>query len=209
MSVKHALVIGMQKDRMPGGLFPVPGASLIIQNIIKRLESCKYHWFTQDWYDIDNISFAYSHAGKKAFESVLICERFIKLWPAHCIAQTYGARIVDELEPFSQGSKATPFPFRKGIEWYDYGNSAYMALHRAVHSICVDRGEKLHLLVMGVATEYAIRDTVCDLLTRFPSMITVEIDPHCIAALDRSDGQRAVEEMVSRGAILLPTSTQK
>jgi len=77
------VVVDMQKDfcYKDGALY-VPDAESIFKPIAEVIRAARGEIpviFTQDWHREDDVEF--------------------KIWPKHCIMNSYGAEIVDELEP--------------------------------------------------------------------------------------------------------------
>jgi nicotinamidase/pyrazinamidase len=104
------LVIDVQNDFCPGGALAVPEGDAIIPviNTISPLFGTVVA--TGDWHPESHISFASRH-GKKPFETVKVHGLEQKLWPDHCVADTWGASFHPDLavSPFNlilhKGSK--------------------------------------------------------------------------------------------------------
>ncbi|KMO27130.1 nicotinamidase, partial [Methylobacterium tarhaniae] len=64
------LVVDVQTDFLPGGALAVPDGHAVIDPINRLAARFPHVVLTQDWHPAGHISFASSHAGKRAFESV-------------------------------------------------------------------------------------------------------------------------------------------
>lgn len=91
--MKALLVIDMQNDFMPGGSLGIPGASEIIEPIVKLMPTFSHCIATQDWHPLHHCSFAASHPGKRVGDTVVIEGRPQRLWPIHCVQNTWGAEL--------------------------------------------------------------------------------------------------------------------
>jgi len=88
--MKALFVIDMQNDfAKKGGALYFDGADKIIPFVLNLIEKYKSQnlpiIFTQDWHKEDD----------KEFE----------IWPKHCIKNTYGAEIIDEIKKLLQITK--------------------------------------------------------------------------------------------------------
>lgn len=92
------LVVGMQRDFLPGGALTVRGGDLLLRPLAALMES---HHFdlcvaTQDWHPPGHISFATSH-GREPFDSIDLYGHEQVLWPDHCVQQSAGAELAPGL----------------------------------------------------------------------------------------------------------------
>ena len=78
------IVIDLQYDFCPGGALAVPDGDAVLP-VINRLARRMPHMIvTQDWHPAGHQSFASSHPGKAAFDTVTMSYGEQILWPDHC-----------------------------------------------------------------------------------------------------------------------------
>src|SRR5688572_24579020 len=91
MASKALIVIDVQNDFCPGGALAVSGGDEVVP-VINGLERDFEHVvLTQDWHPQHHSSFASSHLGKQAFETMTMPYGEQTLWPDHCIQGSGGA----------------------------------------------------------------------------------------------------------------------
>jgi len=93
------LVVDVQYDFLPGGALEVKQGDAILDGVAKWMTSDDFRLVvgTQDWHPEKHISFASEHANTQPFDSVDIHGHEETAWPDHCVQQTRGAELVDEL----------------------------------------------------------------------------------------------------------------
>ena len=92
------IVVDVQNDFCPGGALAVPRGDEIVP-IVNRL-AARFHnvVLTQDWHPPGHFSFASTHSGKNAFETVAAFYGPQVLWPDHCVQGTPGAAFHSALD---------------------------------------------------------------------------------------------------------------
>lgn len=181
-STKALIVVDMQKDFCPGGALAVHDGDRIISEINKLvldfIKEGSPVFFTRDWHPENHCSFS-ENGG---------------IWPVHCVAGTEGAEFHPELfipETAVIISKADrPFPD-------SYSGFQNTDLAR----VLTDRGIR-KLTVCGLAADYCVKATALDALD---AGFKVELALKAVKAVNVSpgDGDDAVEEMRSRGVIIV------
>ena len=92
------IVIDLQYDFCPGGALAVPDGDAVLP-VINRLARRMPHMIvTQDWHPAGHQSFASSHPGKAAFDTVTMSYGEQILWPDHCVQGTRGAELHAEFD---------------------------------------------------------------------------------------------------------------
>lgn len=92
------LVIDMQLDLLPGGALAVPRGNEIVAPVAQLARRFGTVVATQDFHPAGHVSFASSHPGRKPLDVIAVPGgRKQVLWPDHCVAGTWGARICPEL----------------------------------------------------------------------------------------------------------------
>ena len=93
------LVIDVQNDFCPGGSLAVAEGDRVVPVINRLAPRFAKVVATQDWHPPGHVSFASSHPGGRAFQSVeLPGGQRQMLWPEHCLAGSHGAELHPGLE---------------------------------------------------------------------------------------------------------------
>jgi nicotinamidase/pyrazinamidase len=85
------IVVDIQNDFCPGGALAVPRGDEVVPIVNRLAEAFRHIVLTQDWHPRGHLSFASSHPGRKAYETVTVSYGPQVLWPDHCVQQTPGA----------------------------------------------------------------------------------------------------------------------
>jgi nicotinamidase/pyrazinamidase len=92
------IAVDLQNDFCPGGALAVPRGDEVVA-VINRIAGLFRHVvLTQDWHPRGHFSFASSHAGRNAFDTVAASYGPQVLWPDHCVQDTDGAAFHDALQ---------------------------------------------------------------------------------------------------------------
>lgn len=89
--MKALIIADIQNDFLPGGSLAVPGGDAIIPLLNDLQGYFDLVVATQDWHPAGHKSFASSHAGKKAFDTIDLHGMQQTLWPDHCVQGSPGA----------------------------------------------------------------------------------------------------------------------
>ncbi|ASJ76032.1 bifunctional nicotinamidase/pyrazinamidase [Granulosicoccus antarcticus] len=92
------LVIDVQNCFLPGGTLAVDNGDQIIPVINSLGAKFQNVVFTQDWHTPEHASFASTHPGKSAFETIEMPYGTQVLWPDHCVQGTQDAQLSDALD---------------------------------------------------------------------------------------------------------------
>jgi nicotinamidase/pyrazinamidase len=173
------LVVDMQRDFMPGGALPVPGADTLFGQVSHYValfgNAGAPIFFSRDWHAPDHCSFV-RQGGR---------------WPPHCIAGTAGAEFPAQILP-PDGAVV----ISKGT---DRDHDAYSAFEgTALAELLHARGVE-ELWVAGVALDYCVRATVLDAL-RHGFRVMVLVGAVRAVDLKAGDGDRALQELLDAGA---------
>jgi nicotinamidase-related amidase/vacuolar-type H+-ATPase subunit E/Vma4 len=176
------IVVDVQKDFTPGGALAVPDGDKIIPAINKYIEEFKKAggkvFATRDWHPENHISFK-ERGGP---------------WPPHCVQNTEGAEFHPDLklpEDVEVVSKA-----------YEPDKDAYSGFEGTDLEERLRRYGVERVFVCGLATDYCVKNTVLDAVSRgFETFLLTD----AIKGIDANpgDSERAIEEMKQRGARLL------
>lgn len=91
MAGKALVVIDVQNDFCPGGALAVAGGDAIVPLVNELIAAHEHVILTQDWHPAGHSSFASTHPGENAFETIDMPYGPQTLWPDHCIQGTKGA----------------------------------------------------------------------------------------------------------------------
>jgi nicotinamidase/pyrazinamidase len=93
------LVIDVQNDFCPGGSLAVADGDRVVPVINRLAPRFEKVVATQDWHPPGHVSFASSHPGAAAFQTVELPGAGRQmLWPEHCLAGSRGAELHPGLE---------------------------------------------------------------------------------------------------------------
>jgi len=178
------LVVDVQNDFCPGGALSIPEGDKIIPVInkcIEFFENKKLRIFiTRDWHPKITTHFK-KHGG---------------VWPDHCIQNTEGAQFHPDLK------------IPKDAMILSKGTNPEEDAYSAFHAIDADGRKFLDILkheginelyICGLATDYCVKESTLEALKQGIS-VKVLIDGIKGVDLTPGDSERAVEEIVGRGA---------
>ncbi|MEO7068334.1 MAG: bifunctional nicotinamidase/pyrazinamidase [Rhodanobacter sp.] len=89
------IVVDVQPDFMPGGALACHRGDELIAGVNQLLQSRRFRHVvaTQDWHPRGHASFASTHPGSTAFDSIELYGHPQTLWPDHCVQGTLGAAL--------------------------------------------------------------------------------------------------------------------
>jgi nicotinamidase/pyrazinamidase len=85
------IVVDVQNDFCPGGALAVPRGDEVVPVVNKLAAKFRHVVLTQDWHPRGHFSFASTHPGKAAFDTIAAPYGAQVLWPEHCVQDTPGA----------------------------------------------------------------------------------------------------------------------
>jgi nicotinamidase/pyrazinamidase len=92
------IIVDVQNDFCPGGALAVPRGDDVVPIVNGLAQVFRNVMLTQDWHPHGHLSFASSHPGKQAFETITAPYGPQVLWPDHCVQQTNGAAFHKDLQ---------------------------------------------------------------------------------------------------------------
>jgi len=186
--------VDVQKDFMlPGGKLYVPGAEKIIPNIRSLVEAAESSGTLL-------ISSACAHSEN---------DPEFKVFPAHCIKGTDGARLIPEGLAKKSQTIPTDASFKIPTNILD---SPQILIEKQMLDVfsnphtsrLVERlGPNAEYVVFGVVTEYCVQCASKGLLDRGRKVSVVR---DAIETLDAKEGQSTIDDLQMRGARLINTS---
>jgi nicotinamidase/pyrazinamidase len=154
------LIIDVQNDFCPGGALAVAEGDATVAVINRLSQRFGHVAVTQDWHPSGHSSFASSHPGSSAFETIAMPYGPQTLWPDHCVQGTSGAA----LHPLLSTERAELI-IRKGFRPEIDSYSAFFENDRrtptGLAGYLRERGLKKIFLV-GLATDYCVHYSAVD-----------------------------------------------
>ena len=92
------VVVDVQNDFIPGGALAVAQGDAVIPIINRLAMRFDNVVLTQDWHPRGHVSFASSHRGREAFQTIELPYGSQVLWPDHCVQGTSGAALHADLD---------------------------------------------------------------------------------------------------------------
>ena len=195
MSSTCLVVVDVQNDFIPGGALAVPLGDEVVPEITRLAARFENVILTQDWHPRGHASFASSHPGKKAFETIELPYGSQVLWPDHCVQGTSGAAFHPDLNL----TKAH-LVIRKGHHREIDSYSAFLEADRktttGLAGYLKERGFR-KLYVCGLATDFCVAWTALD--ARAAGFDTTVIEDACRAIDLDGSLARAWAEMTAAG----------
>lgn len=202
------LAVDVQPDFMPGGALAVAEGDAVVAPINRLLAGPFRHAVaTQDWHPPGHASFASSHPGHAAFETIVLGGLAQTLWPEHCVQNTPGAALHPALE---QGRIELVLRkgFRPGLDSYsafrenDRRTTTGLAGWLRVRGIT-------RIFLAGLATDYCVAWSAEDALQA--GFAAVVIEDACRGIdLPTPDGRGTVAAaragLVARGAAFVSSN---
>jgi len=200
--MRALLIVDVQNDFLPGGALAVADGHQVIDvaNRMMRAPTVDVVVATGDWHPPNHGSFASQHPGRHPFEQATLDGLAQTLWPDHCVQFTHGARLaggLDDGRVHRVWLKGTDPSLDSYSAFYDNARRRGTGLAQWLRMQGVGR-----LMVLGLATDYCVKNTVLDALDLgFDTSVVVD---GCRAVnLQPGDDERALEQMRAAGARLV------
>lgn len=154
------LVIDVQNDFCAGGTLAVSGGDEVVPPINRLMTRFRHVVLTQDWHPPGHRSFASSHAGRSAFETIDMPYGPQTLWPDHCVQASRGAAFHPDLQ-----TDAASMIVRKGA---NIAIDSYSAFHENDRRTPTGLAGYLkefgiaHVYLCGIATDYCVAWSALD-----------------------------------------------
>jgi len=172
------IVVDVQRDFCPGGALPVPAGNEVIGPINELVQAADAGGqpvlYTRDWHPPDHCSFR-SQGGQ---------------WPEHCVRETPGAQFHPDLLLSRNGTVIS-----KAVEPDEEAYSGFQ--NTKLDELLRGRGVS-RVIVTGLATDYCVKATALDALTRGYEVWVVR---EAVRGVDvrPGDSQRALDEIRAKG----------
>lgn len=166
--MKTLIVVDTQYDFLPvskeeyknnqGGALAVPNGDKIIPIINKLLPKYKMVIFTKDWHPRNMDAFASTHKGKNPFDTYINKDDVEDvLWPDHCVANTRGAELHDDIDFNLINGEF--YIFKKGLTKDQHPYSGFGA--EGLYDFLIEK-DVTEIHVAGLALDYCVLDTILD-----------------------------------------------
>ncbi|GGE10116.1 MULTISPECIES: bifunctional nicotinamidase/pyrazinamidase [Sphingobacterium] len=161
--MKALIIVDVQYDFLPGGSLEVPKGDEIIPIINNIQKDYDLVVASQDWHPQGHLSFASQHEHKLPFEIIDLDGLEQVLWPDHCIQESYGSQISEDLQ-----TNRVEAIFRKGMDpkidsysaFYDNGKRKDTGLAGYLKARNID---EVH--VCGLAADFCVFFTAMDAIS--------------------------------------------
>lgn len=153
------LVVDVQNDFLPGGALAVPRGDEVIP-VVNRLASGFLNVVqTQDWHPRNHASFASTHPGKAAFETVMLPYGPQMLWPDHCVQGSKGAELAKDLAT-QQGELVLRKGYRQAVDSY----SAFIEADGTSTGLAgyLKQRKLRRVFIVGLATDFCVAWSAVD-----------------------------------------------
>ncbi|MGB3502752.1 MAG: bifunctional nicotinamidase/pyrazinamidase [Mesorhizobium sp.] len=160
MTDRALVVIDVQNDFCPGGALAVTGGDEIVPIVNRMIAEFPHVVLTQDWHPAGHSSFASSHDGRSAFETLDMPYGPQTLWPDHCVQGTKGALFHPDLV-WTRGEIVIRKGFRKTIDSYSAFYENDRATPTGLGGYLKERGIGAVTLV-GLATDFCVAYSAID-----------------------------------------------
>lgn len=192
------ILVDIQYDFLPGGALAVPGGDGII-DVVNRIQT-RYDLVvaTQDWHPEGHKSFASAHPDSTVYDTINLDGLEQVLWPDHCVQETAGARLSDQLE-----TRRIEAIFRKGTHpdidsysgFFDNGKRKNTGLAGYLRDRAVTK-----IAVCGLAADYCVYFTAIHALELGFDTVIVE---EGVRAIDTAGYEAKKITFLGRGGRLV------
>jgi len=189
------LIIDVQQDFCASGALAVPDGDAVVPVVNALAARFATIALTQDWHPAGHLSFASSHPGRAAFDTLDLPYGPQTLWPDHCVQGSAGAAFHPGLDV-----PGAALIQRKGMRRDVDSYSAFVEADRQTPTglagwLCTRGVERLFLA--GLATDYCVAWTALD--ARAAGFAVVVVDDACRAIDLGGSLVRAWEQMAAAG----------
>lgn len=194
------LIVDVQNDFLPPkGTLAVPAGNDVIPFINTIISNYSTVIATQDWHPPHHVSFASSHQGHKIGDIIEVQGLSQMLWPDHCVQDTHGAALSDELN-----TSAITHVIKKGTNvqidsysgFFDNNKIQETGLHQLLQDLEI---RTVH--ICGLATDYCVKYTACD--AALLGYTTVVLQKGCRAVnIQDTDEVQAIKEMIGENVYI-------
>jgi nicotinamidase/pyrazinamidase len=154
------LVIDVQNDFCRDGKLAVADGDDVVPVINRLAQRFDHMVLTQDWHPAGHSSFATSHPGRAAFESIEMPYGQQTLWPDHCVQGTPGAHFHPGLST-EHAELVIRKGFRRDIDSYSAFYENDRRTPTGLAGYLRERNLR-RLFLVGLATDYCVHYSAID-----------------------------------------------
>ena len=196
---KALIIVDLQNDFMPGGALAVPNGDKIVPLINRICSKFDIVIATRDWHPPNHISFAENHPGGYPGGIINVKGRDQVLWPAHCVAGTYGAEFYPEFDT-SKVDKIMNKGTNPEVDNYScFRDSPQMRNTELLDYLQEHNVDEIY--IAGLTTEYCVKFSSLDGV-KYGYRTNVIIDA-CRGVGSAREISKAVNEMTSNGVNII------
>lgn len=173
------LVVDIQNDFCPGGGLGVPRGDEVVIAINRLAEIFAHVVLTQDWHPAGHLSFASSHPGRRAFETITAPYGPQVLWPDHCVQDTPGAEFHKDLR-VPHAELVLRKGYRRNIDSYSAFCENDRRTPTGLAGYLRERGLR-RVFLAGLAFDFCVRYSAEDAHREAFDVVVVE---DCCRAID-------------------------
>ena len=192
------LIVDVQNDFCPGGVLAVQGGDDIIPAVNRLAQSFAHVILTQDWHPPGHASFASSHPGKRAFDTIEVSYGAQTLWPDHCVQGTQGAAFHPKLD-VPHAELVLRKGFRKSIDSYSAFCENDRRTATGLAGYLRERGFE-RVTLCGLATDFCVAFSAID--GRGAGFDVALVTSACRGIDHEGSLDRALRSMVEAGVSL-------
>jgi nicotinamidase/pyrazinamidase len=171
------LIIDVQNDFCPGGALAIADGDAVVPVINRLAERFGHVVLTQDWHPSGHSSFATSHPGSAAFETIAMPYGQQTLWPDHCVQGTPGAAFHPDLQT-ERAELVIRKGFRSEIDSYSAFHENDRRTPTGLAGYLRERGLQ-RIFMAGLATDFCVHYSAVD--ARRLGFDTVLVEDGCRA----------------------------
>ncbi|MFQ5774952.1 MAG: bifunctional nicotinamidase/pyrazinamidase [Kiloniellaceae bacterium] len=195
------LVVDVQNDFCPGGALAVPDGDAVVPAINRLAAKFPHVLLTQDWHPPGHESFASSHPGRRAFETIEVAYGPQTLWPDHCVQGTSGAAFHDDLDT-TRAELIVRKGFRREIDSYSAFYENDRTTPTGLTGYLRSRGFS-RVFLTGLATDYCVRFSAVDAAKEGFEAVVIE---DACRAIDLEGSLAAAKASLAEAGVVLVTS---
>lgn len=186
------IVTDIQNDFLPGGALAVSDGDQVVAPVNALARLFDHVILTQDWHPPGHISFASTHPGRKALESLELADgRMQILWPDHCLQGSKGADIADALD-IAKAELVIRKGYDKDLDSYSVFIEADRKTRTGLSGYLRERGFS-RVFITGLATDFCAGWTAIDAAEA--GFDTYLVEDACRAIDTNGSLERAIRDM--------------
>jgi nicotinamidase/pyrazinamidase len=166
------LVVDIQNDFCPGGSLSVPHGDEVVPLVNRVAARFDHVVLTQDWHPRGHLSFASSHPGTTAYQTIEVAYGSQVLWPDHCVQGTAGAAFREDLA-VPHAELILRKGFHRGIDSYSAFYENDRTTRTGLTGYLRERG-LTRVFLAGLAFDFCVRYSAEDAYREGFEVIVIE-----------------------------------